>query len=192
MSWPAARRRVPSEGNVQCAVVDLALHVEQASVRDGTRRYDRPDMPRLFSLRRHGLPRRWLFVVAGCMVAALTWTTQVYVWVTDPPVPVPAGLSSVRTGPYLTRFEAWGAPTAHPVVLVHGAFESVVTWGPVARLLAPHHHVEAYDLSGYGYTQRVGPYTTESLANQLAAFQKGVVDVMFVSPPTGKCGWRVT
>jgi pimeloyl-ACP methyl ester carboxylesterase len=40
----------------------------------------------------------------------------------------------------------------------------------VARLLAPTHHVEAYDLEGYGYTQRVGPYTTASLADQLDAF----------------------
>ena len=127
-------------------------------------------MGRFLNLRRHELPRRWLVVVFGCVLAAITWAAQVYVWVSDTPASVPAGLSFVRTGPYLTRFQAWGTASAASVVLVHGAFESVTTWGPVARLLAPHHHVEAYDLEGYGYTQRVGPYTTESMATQLAAF----------------------
>jgi pimeloyl-ACP methyl ester carboxylesterase len=136
----------------------------------GSGRHARPGMRRLLRLHRDALSRRWLFVAAVCVLAAVTWSTQVYVWATDTPASVPAGLSYVRTGPYLTRFQAWGMPSADPVVLVHGAFESVTTWGPVARLLAPNHHVEAYDLEGYGYTQRVGPYTTESLATQLAAF----------------------
>jgi pimeloyl-ACP methyl ester carboxylesterase len=136
----------------------------------GTGRYARPGMLRLLSLRREGLPRRWLVVTAVCVLAALTWVAQLYVWSTDSPASVPAGLAFVRTGAYLTRFQAWGTPSVEPVVLVHGAFESVTTWGPVASLLAPHHHVESYDLEGYGYTQRVGPYTTRSLASQLAAF----------------------
>jgi pimeloyl-ACP methyl ester carboxylesterase len=127
-------------------------------------------MCRLLRLRRDGLPRRWLVVVAVCVLAALTWGAQAYVWATDSPASVPSGLTFVRTGPYLTRFQTWGAPSPHPLILVHGAFESVTMWGPVAKLLAPTHHVEAYDLEGYGYTQRVGPYTTESLATQLAAF----------------------
>ena len=127
-------------------------------------------MGRLLSLRRRDLPRRWLIVVAGCVLAAITWVAQISVWASNAPAPIPAGLFFVRTGPYLTRFQVWGSPSADPVVLVHGAFESVTTWGPVARLLATNHHVEAYDLEGYGYTERVGPYTTESLASQLAAF----------------------
>ncbi|HEY5108209.1 MAG TPA: alpha/beta hydrolase [Acidimicrobiales bacterium] len=127
-------------------------------------------MRRLLRLRRDGLPRPALVLVAASVLAALTWGAQVYVWATDSPASVPAGLTFVRTGPYLTRFEAWGEPTAHPVVLVHGAFESVATWRPVARLLSPTHQVEAYDLESYGYTQRVGRYTTEALAAQLDAF----------------------
>ncbi len=55
-------------------------------------------------------------------------------------------------------------------MLVRGAFESVASWRPVARLLAPMTHMEAYDLEGHGYTGHAGPYTTESLATQLAGF----------------------
>ncbi len=127
-------------------------------------------MHRLPGLRRHGLPRSALVLVTVCVVASVTAATFDYVVATDAPDPVPAGLSFVRTGAYATRYEAWGPPSTHPVVLVHGAFESVATWRPVARLLAARAHVEAYDLEGYGYTDHVGPYTTESLAIQLADF----------------------
>jgi pimeloyl-ACP methyl ester carboxylesterase len=57
-----------------------------------------------------------------------------------------------------------------PIVLIHGALESVDYWAPVATLLARTTHVEAYDLEGYGYSQRRGPYTTRALAAQLYNF----------------------
>lgn len=83
----------------------------------------------------------------------------------------PPGLHYVRTGGYVTRFASWGpASSPTPVVLVHGAFESVDYWAPVARVLARRTHVEAYDLEGYGFTQRVGPYTTRTLVAQLYDF----------------------
>ncbi len=127
-------------------------------------------MRRILRLRRDGLARTALLLVAACVLASLTAASLAYDVATDTPVPVPSGLAFVRTGAYATRYEAWGAPSSDPVVLVHGAFESVATWRPVARLLAPATHVEAYDLEGYGYTEHVGPYTTASLAAQLAAF----------------------
>jgi pimeloyl-ACP methyl ester carboxylesterase len=43
-------------------------------------------------------------------------------------------------------------------------------WAPVAKILSRSTHVEAYDLEGYGYTQRVGPYTARTLVAQLYAF----------------------
>jgi len=127
-------------------------------------------MRRVLRLRRAGLSRTALLLVAGCVLASVTAATGAYVVATDTPAPVPSGLTFVRTGDLMTRYQAWGAPSSHPVVLVHGALESVATWRPVARLLAPTTHVEAYDLVGYGYTDHVGPYTTDSLAAQLAAF----------------------
>ena len=108
-------------------------------------------------------------VAIGAWVA-VTGIAQIYVLSTDRPAKVPRGLSFVRTGAYETRYQAWGRARGDPIVLVHGAFESVAYWAPLARDLAPRYHVEAYDLKGYGYTSHVGPYTTEALATQLYRF----------------------
>ena len=90
---------------------------------------------------------------------------------TSTATPAPTGLIFVRTGAFMTRYESWGPPSSTtPVVLVHGAFESVDYWAPVARILSRAIHVEAYDLEGYGYSQRVGPYTAQTLVNQLYDF----------------------
>jgi pimeloyl-ACP methyl ester carboxylesterase len=87
--------------------------------------------------------------------------------VSDRPLPAPSGLHYVHTGGYETRFQEWGALSRHPIVLIHGAFESVAMWSPVAQLLSTNHHVEAYDLKGYGFTSHVAPYTTRALSQQL-------------------------
>ncbi len=103
-------------------------------------------------------------------VASTTIIAAVYDAETSRPTPDPAGLHFVRTGAYLTRYEAWGRASLHPVVLVHGAFESADYWDPVATRLSRTAHVEAYDLEGYGYSQRVGPYDAATLATQLYEF----------------------
>jgi len=109
-------------------------------------------------------------LVVLCLVAAITSAAQAYVWATDVPATVPAGLTFVTTGTHQSRFEAWGPRTGRPVVLVHGAFESVAIWRPVAAQLSGSVRVEAFDLEGYGYSDHVGPYTTGSLAAQLQQF----------------------
>ncbi len=40
----------------------------------------------------------------------------------------------------------WGAPTAPPVVLVHGYPDSSAVWHPVAERLADRFHVTAFDV----------------------------------------------
>jgi pimeloyl-ACP methyl ester carboxylesterase len=110
-----------------------------------------------------------LGVLLGAWIS-MTGIAQIYVLTTDRPASSPSGLTFVRTANYETRFQAWGPRSAQPIVLVHGAFESVAYWEPLARILARRYHVEAYDMLGYGYTDHVGPYTTEALANQLSSF----------------------
>ncbi len=112
-------------------------------------------------------------MVAGVtlgLFGSVTGIAALYDAQTARPLPDPTGLHFVRTGSFLTRYAAWGASSSNPVVLVHGAFESVDYWRPVARILSRTYHVEAYDLEGYGYTQRVGPYDPATLVAQLDDF----------------------
>jgi pimeloyl-ACP methyl ester carboxylesterase len=81
----------------------------------------------------------------------------------------PAGLTYVQAGDVKTRYREWGT-TGSPIVLVHGAFESADTWSRLAPLLARDHRVYALDLTGYGYSQRKGPYTAVHEASQLLGF----------------------
>ena len=119
--------------------------------------------------------RGLLRATAGGVLIGLVMSTSliaaVYDAETSRPTPSPSGLTYVTTGSFQTRYQTWGARTSlTPVVLVHGAFESVDYWAPVARILSRSTHVEAYDLEGYGYTQRVGPYTAQTLVTQLYNF----------------------
>ena len=120
--------------------------------------------------RPRGLLSRTILAIAIGLFVALTGISELTVLSTDRPTAPPPGLSYVATDGFRTRFEQWGRPSGHPIVLIHGAFESVRFWAPTARVLEASHHVEAYDLKGYGYTTHVGPYTTEALSRQLFAF----------------------
>jgi len=72
----------------------------------------------------------------------------------------------VRAGSVLTRYERFGT-SGTPIVLVHGFVESTYAWRPVAALLARDHVVYAYDLRGFGYSERRGPYTLAGYTDQL-------------------------
>jgi pimeloyl-ACP methyl ester carboxylesterase len=56
------------------------------------------------------------------------------------------------------------------VILVHGAAESADTWNRVGPLLARNHRVYAYDIVGWGYTQRTGRYSVDDEVRQLLGF----------------------
>ena len=111
----------------------------------------------------------WLIVTA----ASLGYNAFTGGTVTPPP-----GLKFVEAGDVNTRYDTWGT-TGTPVVLVHGAAESVGTWSRLVPLLATNHRVYAYDITGYGYSERKAPYTIEHLASQLLGF----LDAMHLGGP---------
>lgn len=112
--------------------------------------------------------RQWAIALTLDLVA-LSLFSLVYNLVTQGAVPAPAGLTFVQTGDLRTRYVEWGTHGS-PIVLVHGFVESADTWAPTARMLAADHRVYAIDLDGFGYTQRVAPYSTAHLTTQLLDF----------------------
>jgi pimeloyl-ACP methyl ester carboxylesterase len=117
--------------------------------------------------------RRWLWRIAlGVTILVVVGTVFSFGYnaVTRKPMAVPAGLTYVRTGDLRTRFRQWGT-SGTPIVLVHGFIESADTWQYTApRLAAAGHRVYALDLDGWGYSQRVAPFTAEHQTTQLLDF----------------------
>ncbi|MFE3200564.1 alpha/beta fold hydrolase [Embleya sp. NPDC059237] len=125
--------------------------------------------------------RRWGRRIAlTCVVTlvAVTLASFTYNAFTDDRADPPEGLTYVQAADIRTRYQTWGT-SGSPVVLVHGAFESVDTWSRLAPLLARDHRVYALDLTGYGYSQRRGPYTVDHLTRQLLGF----LDAMHLGGP---------
>ena len=116
--------------------------------------------------------------VLAALVVGLTAASWVFNRVTDGPVAAPPGLTYVRTGDLMTRVSVHGS-TGPAVVLVPGAAESAGTWDAVARRLATDHRVYAYDVVGWGYTQRRGPYDLDHAARQLL----GLLDTLGLERP---------
>lgn len=115
---------------------------------------------------------RWVVALGLAVGVAISSTSVAVLYdaMTARPWTPPPGLHFVQTDGYPTRFIASGPEIGRPIVLLHGSFESAGIWMPVLRILAEHHHVEAYDLAGYGYTERTGSYDVHALSDQLAAF----------------------
>lgn len=115
---------------------------------------------------------RWLrqcLVALVVCVLSFTGFSFVYNLATKGAVPPPPGLTYVQTGDIKTRYREWGT-SGTPIVLLHGFVESADTWQPTAQLLARDHRVYAVDLDGFGYTQRVAPYTTAHDTTQVLDF----------------------
>ncbi|WP_067465047.1 alpha/beta fold hydrolase [Actinomadura macra] len=116
--------------------------------------------------------RRWarrLAVVFLALLLAGTCFSLGYNAATSGRAREPAGMEFVQAGGIRTRYRHWGAQ-GPPIVLVHGAAESADTWEDVAALLAVRHRVFALDLTGWGYSERRGPYDTAHQAAQLLGF----------------------
>ncbi|WP_131738326.1 alpha/beta fold hydrolase [Actinomadura roseirufa] len=116
--------------------------------------------------------RRWarrLGVTAVVLLVAVTSFSFAYNAATAGRAREPAGLEFVQAGDVRTRYLRWGAQGS-PIVLVHGAAESADTWEAVAGRLAAGHRVFALDLTGWGYSERRGPYDVVHQAEQLLGF----------------------
>lgn len=153
---PLPRRRRDGTGGADALSVPHDA-LESASGSERTRR------PRL---------RRWLRRIALCVAVlwvAVTAASFAYNGVTSGRAAPPPGLRYVQAADIRTRYQEWGA-AGSPVVLVHGAFETVDTWSSLAPLLARNHRVYALDLTGDGYSQRRGPYTVDHFTTQLLGF----------------------
>jgi pimeloyl-ACP methyl ester carboxylesterase len=79
----------------------------------------------------------------------------------------------VRADGVLTAYRSWGTHGT-PVVLIGGFLEPTFVWERVAPLLARTHRVYAFDLDGFGYTQRRGPWTLDEWVNQLEGFERAL------------------
>lgn len=121
--------------------------------------------------------RRALLAIVGFLLV-VTAGSLGYNAFTGGTAAAPDGLKFVQAGDVRTRYETWGS-TGTPIVLVHGAVESVDTWSRLVPLLAAEHRVYAYDITGYGYSERKAPYTVEHLAAQLLGF----LDAMHLGGP---------
>lgn len=79
----------------------------------------------------------------------------------------------VRADGVLTAYRSWGTHGT-PVVLLGGAFEPTFVWSRVGPLLARTHRVYAFDLDGFGYTERHGPWTLGEWVSQLRGFERAL------------------
>ncbi|WP_405056427.1 alpha/beta hydrolase [Kribbella sp. NBC_01505] len=121
---------------------------------------------------------RRIFVVLVVIWLVVTGASLTYNFATRERAEPPPGLKFVQTADLQTRYDAWGT-TGSPIVLVHGAAEAVESWSALVPILARTHRVYAYDITGYGYSERKAPYTIEHLAAQLLGF----LDAMKLTKP---------
>jgi pimeloyl-ACP methyl ester carboxylesterase len=116
--------------------------------------------------------RRWLRrlgVAALALFVLVTVFSFGYNAVTAGRAGLPSGLRFVDAGGIRTRYRQWDGP-GPPIVLVHGFVESADTFDPLGRELSKTRQVYALDLTGWGYSQRVGPYDAGHQAEQLLGF----------------------
>ena len=112
---------------------------------------------------------RRIAVLALALFVVGTLFSFGYNAVTAGAVAPPKGLTFVRTGDFRTRYLEWGT-SGTSIVLVHGFVESADTWSAVAQRLSRTHRVYAYDVLGFGYTDRVAPYGMAAETKQLLDF----------------------
>lgn len=120
---------------------------------------------------------QWLLAIVLAFVIAVTAASALYdVATSDANVPVQRLWHGkfVRADGILTAYRSWGTHGS-PIVLVGGFLEPTFVWDAVAPLLArAGHRVYALDLTGFGYSQRKGPYTLAGWSDQVAGFERAL------------------
>jgi pimeloyl-ACP methyl ester carboxylesterase len=77
------------------------------------------------------------------------------------------------------HYTEWGAPTATPIVMLHGLNVQCHTWDPIARVLANDYHVIAMDMRGHGDTDWApAGYRVRSMARDV----HGLIDALGIGP----------
>jgi pimeloyl-ACP methyl ester carboxylesterase len=118
--------------------------------------------------KRRRWPRRLLAAFAALFLLVTSFSF-IYNAVTAGAAREPGGLHFAEAGGIRTRYREWGG-NGPPIVLVHGFAESADTFDPLGNVLAAHWHVYAIDLTGWGYSQRKGPYNVHHQASQVLGF----------------------
>ena len=77
------------------------------------------------------------------------------------------------------HYTEWGAPSAPPVVMLHGLNVQCHTWDPIARVIAETHHVIAMDMRGHGDSDWASTgYRVRSMARDV----HGLIDALGLGP----------
>lgn len=83
---------------------------------------------------------------------------------------------AVASGEVTLAVTEWGEPNHPTVVLVHGFPDTSAVWTRVAELLAPEHHVVAYDVRGVGGSTAPAKRGSGYRLDRLVADLEAVID----------------
>ncbi|MFJ2742343.1 alpha/beta fold hydrolase [Streptomyces sp. NPDC087440] len=87
----------------------------------------------------------------------------------DHPTPPPAQYTPLAAGNRVA-YRTWGAPTAPPVVLLHGRTTNSTDWTDIAEALSATRRVYAPDIRGHGLSDWPGGYHYPQLVADIAEF----------------------
>lgn len=77
---------------------------------------------------------------------------------------------TAEAGGVRLAYQAWGAPGAPPLVLLHALGEGAADWDGVAPAFARHYRVYAPDLRGHGRSDWPGDYSVELMRADVLGF----------------------
>jgi pimeloyl-ACP methyl ester carboxylesterase len=91
--------------------------------------------------------------------------------------PVPVTAHDIEVAGAAFHYLEAGDPKLPPLVMVHGRGSAAALWLPIIPQLAPHRHIVAVDMRGWGLSSRA-PFTGHSGAEAIAWWRDGVLAVV--------------